>query len=180
MLDQKSGQAAQKGQKKTFKACLRFQLQAPLAPCPGLPAHQRLLFQRQYFHMHLPVEGVAELATNQVCASLSPAPPDPRVFNTYVMHAELHMSLSPLAALGVGVSRGVPADPTVPTSRLAKFTRAFDARTIDMDNLRRICWSGIPRQLRAFTWQLLLVRCLLLTHFRCVSSRLLWSDRAPP
>lgn len=85
MLDQKSGQAAQKGQTKTFKACLRFQLQAPLAPCPGLPAHQRLLFRRQYFHMHLPVEGVAELATNQVCASLSPAPPDPRVFPRHML-----------------------------------------------------------------------------------------------
>lgn len=55
-------------------------------------------------------------------------------------------------------SRRLLSDPTVAPSRLAKFQRLFEARTIDIEALRQLSWSGIPRQFRIFAWQLLLVR----------------------
>jgi hypothetical protein len=57
-----------------------------------------------------------------------------------------------------GLSPNVKADDSVPPSRTAKFQRLFDAKSIDIDALRKLAWSGVPRQYRIHTWQLLLVR----------------------
>ncbi len=53
---------------------------------------------------------------------------------------------------------GVPDDATASATRVGRFQRVLEARVIDLDALRQLSWSGVPRQFRMQVWQLLLVR----------------------
>jgi hypothetical protein len=53
---------------------------------------------------------------------------------------------------------GVVDDPSASVTRTGRFTRVLEARAIDLDALRQLSWSGVPRQFRVQVWQLLLVR----------------------
>jgi hypothetical protein len=61
---------------------------------------------------------------------------------------------------------GVADDTTVSASRVAKFHRLLDCKTIDVAALKELSWSGVPRQFRLQVWQLLLV-CALRVLSRC-------------
>lgn len=56
-----------------------------------------------------------------------------------------------------GLSPRVPPEAGASAVRLSKFQKIFSARTVDMEALRALCWSGCPREFRAASWQLLLV-----------------------
>ncbi|KAG1680434.1 hypothetical protein FOA52_015527 [Chlamydomonas sp. UWO 241] len=61
--------------------------------------------------------------------------------------------LPPAARAGGGTSGKVPEH------RLAKFQRLLDARVIDLDALRELCWNGVPPSLRPDCWRLLSGYC---------------------
>lgn len=55
-----------------------------------------------------------------------------------------------------GEAAGGGATPTAVPARLLKFSKALAPDSIDLAELRRLLWNGIPPELRALAWQLLL------------------------
>ncbi|KNE71365.1 hypothetical protein AMAG_15599 [Allomyces macrogynus ATCC 38327] len=59
------------------------------------------------------------------------------------------------AALDSGPSTPAPA-PTAMDQRRNKVRAVLEAPTVDMANLKKLCWAGIPPEFRTLCWQLLM------------------------
>uniref|UniRef100_A0AAZ3RUJ4 Rab-GAP TBC domain-containing protein n=1 Tax=Oncorhynchus tshawytscha TaxID=74940 RepID=A0AAZ3RUJ4_ONCTS len=82
---------------------------------------------------------------------------------TYVAHTSLHRQQSlphrptiPMVArIADQNTSGTPAMTEREASRLDKFKQVLAGPNTDLEELRKLSWSGIPRQVRPITWKLL-------------------------
>uniref|UniRef100_A0A674P2N8 TBC1 domain family, member 22a n=1 Tax=Takifugu rubripes TaxID=31033 RepID=A0A674P2N8_TAKRU len=104
--------------------------------------------------------------TSPVClsAALLTHPVFPSTAQSAGEHAALHRQRSlphrppviPLVArMADQNTSGTPAMTEREASRLDKFRQLLAGPNTDLDELRKLSWSGIPRQVRPITWKLL-------------------------
>ncbi|XP_006633496.1 TBC1 domain family member 22A isoform X2 [Lepisosteus oculatus] len=137
-------QEQQKQQEDTSEKCeeeeegeetapeLSFQLE------PGHYSDNRMVKSLSEAHIVASKEGVFERATLQRQQSL----PHRRVIPLVARMADQNTS-------------GTPAMTEREASRLDKFKQLLAGPNTDLDELRKLSWSGIPRQVRPITWKLL-------------------------
>jgi len=50
---------------------------------------------------------------------------------------------------------------SIRSNRKAKFIECLSSEDVNINELRKLAWAGIPKELRPMAWQLLLVRFIL-------------------